>query len=326
MVALAAGKEAFSDYSHVFSPHKFTQPQLFACLVLKESEKKDYRGVQQLLLDCADLREAIGLRQVPHYTTLQKASRRLLALPHVRRVLADTVRRVLGRRRNVPYAAGDSTGMDARHASRYYIHRRDSNKADPDRPKKRVSYKRFGKLMLVVCCASHTILGAVASEGPTPDIDQLDGVLAEVKADVRIKHMVLDAGFDSAHNHRLLREDNGILSTIPPEHGRPPKDPQALPADKYRRRMKTHFNHRAYRRRPQVETAISMLKRNFGPSLRGRTHHARRRDMYLRVLTHNISLALLWVFYRAGGVPFPFAHYGWCNTAFLGLPRSRSVD
>ena len=49
MVALAAGKEAFSDYSHIYSPKKFTQPQLFACLVLKEFEKKDYRGVQQLL-------------------------------------------------------------------------------------------------------------------------------------------------------------------------------------------------------------------------------------------------------------------------------------
>ena len=49
MVALAAGKEAFSDYSHRYSPHKFTQPQLFACLVLKEFEKKDYRGIAKLL-------------------------------------------------------------------------------------------------------------------------------------------------------------------------------------------------------------------------------------------------------------------------------------
>jgi hypothetical protein len=299
MVALAAGRDAFSDYSHVFSPHKFRQPQLFACLVLKEFEKKDYRGVRQLLLDCADLREAIGLKIVPHYTTLQKASRRLLALPHVRKLLANTVKRVFKRRRTVRYAAGDSSGFDAQQASRYYIHRRDTNKSDENRPKKRVSYKRYGKLMIVVCTTSHVILGAVASEGPTPDIDQLDGVMAEVKAPVKVKHVVLDAGFDSAHNHRLLREDCGMLSTIPPDHGRPFKDPTALPNDKYRRRMKTHFNRRAYRRRPQVETVFSMLKRNLGAALRGRSHHSRRRDMFLRVLTHNISLALLWVFYRA---------------------------
>ena len=30
--------------------------------------------------------------------------------------------------------------------------------------------------MLVICCKSHAILAAVASRGPTPDIDQLDGV------------------------------------------------------------------------------------------------------------------------------------------------------
>jgi hypothetical protein len=140
----------------------------------------------------------------------------------------------------------------------------------------------------------------VASEGPTPDIDQLDGVLAEVPRGVRVQHMVLDAGFDSAHNHHLLREEHGILSTIPPEHGRPPKDPRTLPANKYRRRMKTHFNLRAYRRRPQAETVFSMLKRNLGSALRGRTYHSRRRDMILRSLTHNVALALLWVFYRAG--------------------------
>jgi hypothetical protein len=303
MVALAAGKEAFSDYSHIYSPKKFTQPQLFACLVLKEFEKKDYRGVQQLLFDCSDLRDAIGLKLVPHWTTLQKASRRLLALPKVRTLLADTVHRVLNRRRNVPYAAGDSSGFDAHHASRYYIHRRDTNKTDPNRPKKRVLYRRYGKLMLIVCAMSHAILGMVASEGPTPDIDQLDGVMAEIKADVSVKHMVLDAGFDSAHNHELLREGYSILSTIPPEHGRPAKDPNALPSNKYRRRMKTHFNRKAYRRRPQVETVFSMLKRNFGDALRGRSHHSRRRDMFLRGLTHNIGLALLWVFYRAGHKP-----------------------
>ncbi len=136
-------------------------------------------------------------------------------------------------------------------------------------------------------------MGMVASTGPTPDIDQLDGVLAEVNADVSIKHMVLDAGFDSAHNHKLLREVYSILSTIPPEHGRPPKDPNTLPSNKYRRRMKTHFNRKAYRHRPQVETVYSMLKRNFGDALRGRSHQSRRRDMYLRALTHNIGLATM---------------------------------
>src|ERR1700733_12141076 len=103
MVALAAGKEAFSDYSSLYSPHKFTQPQLFACLVLKEFEKKDYRGIWQLLIDWEDLRQAIGLRSVPHYTTLQKASRRLLKAKPVRELIANTVQRINRRRKRVKY-------------------------------------------------------------------------------------------------------------------------------------------------------------------------------------------------------------------------------
>jgi hypothetical protein len=299
MVALAAGKEAFSDYSHVYSPKKFTQPQLFACLVLKEFEKKDYRGIRQLLLDCPDLAAAIGLSSIPHYTTLQKASRRLLRQDRVRLLLNETVQRIRQRQKRVEHAAADSSGFDAHHASRYFIWRRDNQKDREKRPKKRVSYKRYGKLMVIVCCATHAILAAVASAGPTPDIDQLDGVMRGVPRSQTLVRLVADAGFDSAHNHRLLRETYGIRSTIPPEHGRPPKDPDALPSDKYRRLMKTRFNTTAYRHRAQAETVFSMMKRNLGAALRARSHWGRNRDLYLRVLTHNIALALAWVFYRA---------------------------
>jgi hypothetical protein len=305
-VALAAGKEAFSDYSHLYSPHKFTQPQLFACLVLKEFEKKDYRGIVHLLADCSDLRDAIGLAKVPHFTTLQKASRRLLKLQHVRKLLDKTVRQIHGKRKTVPYAAGDSSGFDTHHASRYFVWRRDNNKDDETRGKKRVSYKRFGKLMVIVCCKSHAIVSAVASQGPTPDIDQLDDVVAEIAPSINIRHMVLDAGFDSAHNHHLLREDKGMLSTIPPEHGRPPKNPNTMPRDRWRRWMKIRFRNgspRSYRKRPQVETVFSMMKRNLGSALAARTVRGRYRDMFLRVLTHNIAIALLRLFYRAGVTP-----------------------
>ena len=302
MVALAAGKEAFSDYSHRYSPRKFTQPQLFACLVLKEFEKKDYRGAAQLLADWPELRQVMGLRFVPHFTTLQKASRRLLKLSHVRRLLRQTIYLIHKRGRNVAHAAGDSSGFDAHHASRYFIWRRDNQKEAAKRPKKQVRYKRFGKLMVIVSCTSHAILAAVASQGPTPDIDQLDGVMAEVPASLKIRHMLLDAGFDSAHNHQLLREELGILSTIPPEHGRPAKNPAALPSNRYRRLMKLRFRHgrpRVYRKRAQAETVFSMLKRNLGAALRAKTFHGRCRDMLLRVLTHNIALVLWQVFYRA---------------------------
>jgi hypothetical protein len=47
--ALAVAEATLADYGHRFSPHRFTQPQLFACLALKTFFKTDYRGITELL-------------------------------------------------------------------------------------------------------------------------------------------------------------------------------------------------------------------------------------------------------------------------------------
>src|SRR5271157_4031158 len=88
--ALAVARSTLRTYTHKFSPKKYTQHQLFACLVLKTFLKLDYRGLAAHLTDHSDLRAALGLRVVPHYTTPQKASRRLLRLPRARRLFHTT--------------------------------------------------------------------------------------------------------------------------------------------------------------------------------------------------------------------------------------------
>jgi hypothetical protein len=91
LVAHAVAVEALAAYSHLFSPRKFTQHQLFAVLVLKEFMRCDYRKVAALLDDCPDLCEAIGLKKVPHFTTIQKASKRLLCLKSAKLLLRSTL-------------------------------------------------------------------------------------------------------------------------------------------------------------------------------------------------------------------------------------------
>jgi hypothetical protein len=80
-------------HSHRNSPKKFTQHQLFALLVLKMHQRKDYRGVVALLADMPQLVKDLGLKSIPHYTTLQKASERLLRDAQVQRLLSGTVER-----------------------------------------------------------------------------------------------------------------------------------------------------------------------------------------------------------------------------------------
>src|SRR5947209_6935690 len=145
--ALAAGQRELKPYAHKYSPKKFTQAQLFACLVLKVFFKCDYRGIEKYLLDLGDLRRVLGLKEseaaeaaegpeaakgpeaaraarrakgVPHFTTLHKACRRLLRLRTVNKLLTATVKKLLRRRRKVDYAAFDSTGFQCGHASTYY--------------------------------------------------------------------------------------------------------------------------------------------------------------------------------------------------------------
>lgn len=76
--AVQAAQKALGDYSSPYSKKQFTQPQLFAILVLKAFFRTDYRGIVALLEDFAELRKAIGLKKVPHFTTLIHAEKRLL--------------------------------------------------------------------------------------------------------------------------------------------------------------------------------------------------------------------------------------------------------
>jgi hypothetical protein len=94
--ALQVSQRVLRRFSNRFSPHKFTQPQLFACLVMKEFLGQDYRTAARLLADSPDLQKWIGLAHPPHYTTLHKASQRLLRAERARRLLQAELAR--GRR------------------------------------------------------------------------------------------------------------------------------------------------------------------------------------------------------------------------------------
>lgn len=76
--ALKVGQSGLPRYSNRFSRKDFTQPQLFAILALRQFFKTDYRGIVQLLADLSDLRKALHLKKVPHYSTLCYAEGRLL--------------------------------------------------------------------------------------------------------------------------------------------------------------------------------------------------------------------------------------------------------
>lgn len=298
MAALATARRALPAYSHVCSPKKFTQHQLFACLALKNFLKTDYRGVVAHLADHPALVAALELTKIPHFTTVEKAAKRLLKKAPARRLLAATVRMHMGRRRRVERSAIDSTGFECTAASGYFVRRR----VRASEPWKTVVYHHFAKLGVVCNGDDHFILACRAGRGPRPDVDEFRPLVAEALHNVRLSQLAADAGYDSESNHAFARDEHGVRTVIPPKHGRPSPNPAN---GRYRRLMQVRFNRPAYRRRSQVETVISMIKRRQGAYVRARSHHSRCRDLRLLALTHNVMILMpRRVFYRAGRGPF----------------------
>jgi Transposase DDE domain len=285
--AMAVAQGRLHLYAHKFSPKKFTQPQLFACLVLKTFLRTDYRGLVAHLADHAELRTALGLQVVPHFTTPQKASRRLLRQRVARRLFRTTIRRFLRRRRRLPRAALDSTGLDCGHASRYYIRRRSA----VAKQWQSVAYSHYAKLEAAFACDTHLMVGVLVDRGPRPDTDRFVPLLDDTLASVQVNAALADAGYDSEANHRYGRERRGVRTFIPATIGRPTTK---LPTGRYRRRMKQRLNkhYGRYGQRWQAETGFSMFKRRLGTSVNGRTYWSQCRDLMLMAITYNIMLLL----------------------------------
>jgi hypothetical protein len=209
------GRLALKDYRHKFSPKKFTQPQLFACLVLKEFLQLDYRKLAAVLADSSDLTAAIALKIVPHYTTFQKVAQRLLLTAGVRRLLDETLvvakeQGRLGSRSKL--AALDGTGWEAHHVSHYYVKRRANN----GKTRHETTYRRFPKAGVLCDCRSHLILSIVPGRGPGPDVWHFRQALDEALRRKPIDALVADAGYDGEHNHVYAREECGVNTFIPP--------------------------------------------------------------------------------------------------------------
>src|SRR3954470_11294028 len=298
-VAYEAALDALPAHRHKFSPKKFTQPQLMACLVLKEFSRLDYRGLAAHLADHPDLWHLIDLKAVPHYTTFQKAAARLLKAAPARATFDAVLERALRqkvRRRRVPLAAVDGTGMESRHVSRYYVKRRSKTGSGTQE----TTYSRYPKVVLVTDCKAHLVLAAVPGRGPASDLVLFKAALKQAVGRARIGTLLADADFDGEWVHEHVRS-YGIRTLIPPERGRPSAKP---PAGRWRRRMKARFDKKKYGQRWQTETVNSMLKRRLGSALRARGYWSQCREIILRVITHNgMIVARIRVFYRATHAP-----------------------
>ncbi len=282
-IALEIGRVALPPYSSKFSPRRYTQTQHFACLVLMQFFKTDYRGICELLRDLAELRQVLGLQRVPNYSTLCYAHQRLM-----RQALFSALQHHVWQQAQAwgllperPKGIVDATGFEARHVSRYYVWRKGY---------RRFPRRRWPKVSLVGETETHLIGSAVITWGPSQDSPQFPSTVRQSAKNILWDCIIGDAGYDAEHNHELCRDELGIRLTVISLNRR---RNSRVPRTHYRRQMKKRFFGRIYRQRWQIESLISRHKRRLGAALHSRTWRTQKKECLLRILTHNLMILRL---------------------------------
>ncbi len=296
-IAYQLARGVLPKYFSRFSRHDFTVPQLFACLVVKEHQRKTYRDVEALLRDAQHWCRDIGMEKVPDHNTLCRAFHALNLLRRGGKLIDRLVQWFAIAKQLGTIVALDSSLYDPRYRSRHYEQRcrhyaRSSSSERSVNTRRSRTARLCPKLAVGVCTRSHLILSARVRTGFGSDNRDFEPLLFDAwRRHPRLRTVLADAGYDSESNHRIARHDIGVRSLIKAGIGRPSKKP---PSGYYRRlmskRLKGSQKGKAYGQRAQAETVNSMLKRNQGDALRARSPRARQNEQLLRVLTHNIAL------------------------------------
>lgn len=270
-LALICAERVTARFTSPFSRRDFTQPQLLAVLLLRARMNQTYRGVTLLLRSSEALRDALGLRKTPHWTTLERTAN----APGVRDVLDGLMRELaarLGRaapgtRPEVPEAAIDSTAFESGIASAHYA-------------KRAGKVSEFVKVSLAVAVGWMIPIALVASLGSSNDNAQAPPLVRKMAAAARVGVMYADAGYDGEPLHRLCREELGIQSVIKPVV----KTRDGTIRTRYRALMVPLPA--GYRRRAAVESVHSAIKRTCGSRLRAKSSEPLMTEAALKVAAY----------------------------------------
>jgi hypothetical protein len=274
-------QEVLPAYSHKYSKHTFTQPQLMTILCLMRFEDWTFREAEVRLAEHSDLRRALGLERVPDHTTLYRFMRRVTdqTLDEVLIAVASRlVPRRRGRQPKKAVVAVDATGLAPGSVSTYFVNRR------ADRGEG-LEWRHWCKWTVVVDVLRRCVLAQAARQGPYNDCATLRPLVSAAHEATPVGLVLADAEFDSERNHRHVREVIGADSVIPAKRGKADWKITGV-----RARMRHRFPRRRYSQRAQVESVFSAVKRKLSAKAPGRSSETQRRQAMLLGVAYNIYL------------------------------------
>jgi len=258
-------------YSNRFSKKTYTQIQHLFLLVYKQFRKFTYEELLTDLANQRELRNYLGLRKLPHYTTLVKFAQRLPTK------VADKL--LLSFKTLIPTpkkVAIDATGIGLDNASSHYC--------------KRIGrvYKRrpFMKTTFVVDIEHYTILLCKQRKKERHDTKDAKPLIKKLARHYHPEILYADRGYDDNAIFELSFETLKAYPLILQKNIFVPKHRKS---GAYRKLTCDVFDYGEYLQRNKIETCNSMFKRRFGAIVQDRTEKTQKISILLRVIAFNID-------------------------------------
>lgn len=243
-------------YSSKFSRKDYTQWQLLTLLCVMKRYRLKYRELWEIL---HLMPEFIGLRKIPHWTTLNKFFLRLQnALLAILVELAAAGSEI--------EASIDASGYDRHYASKHYVRRCKMTFGD----------LKVTKIIDVNRLSVHRIHCTTTRRHDSQIILPLVN-----KTAAKLLSLYGDGGYDA----KFIRDSLRLQGT--------------RPVIKHRVFWNIDKAHNAkmkdYGKRSMSETVNSMIKRKYGDYVSSKAWNNQFKEMNLKCLVHNIDLKIIWL-------------------------------
>jgi hypothetical protein len=269
-LAYALTQKTLPLYAHPKSPHRFTFPQLAACVLLMVYLNLSYRDMEEWLLASDRICTALDLAHIPDHSTLERTFKKLQRrnFDQLNRTLLDQLKVA------ETVIAVDSTGFTPSQASAYYQTRHGG------------AYREYVKGAYAVGTSSQFILGWRAGSAHTHDTTLLPSLRRQAARYGHHEHrhrawlLVGDKGFDG----RTMRSGDIIPpirrsgNLLAPERIAQAELVAAARLDG------------VYGQRWKSETAHSVIKRKMGDTIRSRSLRLQWREPLVKGLVYNLHL------------------------------------
>jgi len=260
-----------SKYSSQYSRRDYTQPQLLALLLFKEYLGERYRDFVQLVEIMDIIQDQLELKEIPHYSTLCKFSKRISSTV-LTQIFQKACSFMSEWKHVTTIVAIDSSGFTPDSASTYYSVRTGKLRRD------------YLKTTISVDSDHISLLSFHVTNSRCHDSQIAPSVL---RASHRVRKSdcyVMDKAYDSERIHQVIHEDLHAQSMIPIRDWH-----ASYVSGRYRQVMATSFDKKIYGQRNMAETAFSILKRMFGETIYARSYRQQVKEIKLKCIVFSLD-------------------------------------